>query len=389
MAKTAAKAKRKPATKKIPDGFHSVTPYIVVRGGLAAHALYVKAFGAKVVFVMAPPGSKKVMHSAVLIGNSLVFVCDENDWMKAPRNGVGGAQFYLYVDDADAVHKQAVKAGMKEVSAPQDMFWGDRVGSLAYASPEQLEGERLDSRSDMYSLGAVLYHLIAGRPPLDAATPAAMMQQIYHQRPESLVLLRAGVDPALDALIQRALAKLPKDRFPDWDAFAQALADLVAKQLIPRGESQSVLDSERFTLLRQLEFFAEFGDVDLWDVVHRASWQRFLAGQSLYRKGDAGDSFHIIAQGEVEVFRDGDKVARLGAGTSVGEMAYLAPSAALRKHSADVHVTKPTASVSFTPQTLARLNATTRHAFDQAFIRVLVRRLHAAHESMAHPRRVL
>lgn len=270
-----------------------------------------------------------------------------------------------------------------------DLTHIDRVGSLAYASPEQLEGERLDSRSDMYSLGAVLYHLIAGRAPLDAESPAAMMQQIYKQRPQPLGPLRSGVDPALDAVIQRALSKRPKDRYPDWDAFAQALADLVSNQLIPRGESQSVLDSERFTLLRQLEFFAEFGDVDLWDVVHRAQWERFPAGQSLYRKGDVGGSFHIIAQGEVEVFRDGEKVARLGAGTSVGEMAYLAPSPALRQHSADVLVSKATASVSFTPEALARLNPTTRHAFDQAFIRVLVRRLHAAHESLAHPRRVL
>jgi eukaryotic-like serine/threonine-protein kinase len=270
-----------------------------------------------------------------------------------------------------------------------DLTHIDRVGSLAYASPEQLEGERLDSRSDMYSLGAVLYHLIAGRPALDAETPAALMQQIYRQRPEPLGPLRAGVDPALDAAIQRALAKRPNDRYPDWDAFAQALADLVSNHLVPRGQGQSVLDSERFTLLRQLEFFAEFGDVDLWDVVHRARWERFAVDAPLYRKGDVGNSFHIIAQGEVEVFRDGKKVALLGAGTSVGEMAYLAPSPAMRKHSADVIVSKPTASVSFSPETLARLSATTRHAFDQAFIRVLVRRLHAAHESLAHPRRVL
>jgi eukaryotic-like serine/threonine-protein kinase len=270
-----------------------------------------------------------------------------------------------------------------------DLTHINRVGSLAYASPEQLEGEALDSRSDMYSLGAVLYHLIAGRTPLDAQTPAAMMQQIYHRRPEPLGPLRAGVDTALDAVIQRALAKRPDERYPDWDGFAQALADLVSNQQVPRGETQSVLDSERFTLLRQLEFFTEFGDVDLWDVVHRARWERLPVGESLYRRGDAGNSFHIIAQGEVEIFRNGERVARLGPGTSVGEMAYLAPSPALRKHSADVIVSQPTASVSFTPQSLARLNPTTRHAFDQAFIRVLVRRLHAAHESMAHPRRVL
>ncbi len=270
-----------------------------------------------------------------------------------------------------------------------DLTQVHRVGSLAYVSPEQLEGERLDFRSDMYSLGAVLYHLVAGRPPLDAPTPAAMMQQVFHQRPARLCPLRAGVDPALDEVIQRALAKRARDRFADWEEFAQALAGLVSNQLVPRGERQAVLDSERFTLLRQLEFFAEFGDVDLWEVVHRARWERFETGRSLYLKGDEGNSFHIIAQGEVEVFRDGDRVAQLGAGTSVGEMAYLAPSPALRKHSADVLVSQPTASVSFTPETLAQLSQTTRHAFDQAFIRVLVRRLHAAHEALAHPRRVL
>jgi eukaryotic-like serine/threonine-protein kinase len=263
-----------------------------------------------------------------------------------------------------------------------------RVGSLAYISPEQLEGATLDCRSDMYSLGAVLYHLISGRPPLDAPVPSAMMQQIYHQRPSPLGPLRSGVSPELDAVIQRALAKNPAERYPEWDAFAQALAALVSNQLVPRGQIQGVLDSERFTLLRKLEFFADFGDVDLWEVVHRAKWERFHFGQALYRNGDDGRSFHILAQGEVEVFRDGDKVAKLGAGTSVGEMAYLAPSPQLRRHSADVIISKPTATVSFTPDTLAQLSTSTRHAFDQAFIRVLVRRLHAAHETMAHPRRI-
>ena len=100
---------------------------------------------------------------------------------------------------------------------------------------------------------------------------------------------------------------------------------------MPRGQFQGVLDSERFTLLRTLEFFQNFGDVELWEVVHRAKWQRFHFGHALYRKGEEGNSFHIIAQGEVEVFRDGKKVAQLGAGTSVGEMAYLAPSAELQE----------------------------------------------------------
>jgi eukaryotic-like serine/threonine-protein kinase len=264
-----------------------------------------------------------------------------------------------------------------------------RVGSLAYMSPEQLDGGTLDCRADMYSLGAVLYHLIAGRPPFDAQVQSAMMNQIYNQQPAPLTGLRSGLAEAVDQVIQRALAKNPTMRYASWDEFAQALSSLIANHDVPRGQIQGVLDSERFTLLRSLDFFTSFGDVELWEVVHRAKWQRFGFGHALYRKGEEGKSFHIIAQGEVEVFREGLKVAQLGAGTSVGEMAYLAPSPELRRHGTDVIVTEAATTISFTPDTLAQVSPSCRHHFDEAFIRVLVRRLHAAHEALAHPRRIM
>jgi eukaryotic-like serine/threonine-protein kinase len=264
-----------------------------------------------------------------------------------------------------------------------------RVGSLAYMSPEQLDGATLDARADMYSLGAVLYHLIAGRPPFDGHVHSAMMHQIYNVVPAPLTALRPDLAPAVDGVIQRALFKNPADRYADWNEFAQALSSLISAQLVPRGQLQGVLDSERFNLLRSLDFFSTFGDVELWEVVHRAKWQRFNFGHALFRKGEEGTTFHIMAQGEVEVFRDGTRVALLGAGTSVGEMAYLAPSPELRRHSTDVIVTKAATTLSFVPETLRQVSANCRHRFDEAFIRVLVRRLHVAHETLAHPRRIM
>ncbi len=264
-----------------------------------------------------------------------------------------------------------------------------RVGSLAYMPPEQLDGDALDCRADIYALSGVLYHLIAGRAPFDASNQQALMHQIYHVEPAPLTQLREGVPPRLSELIARGLSKRREDRDADWEGFAQALSALVAGGDVPRGPLQGVLDSERFNLLRSLEFFAGFGDVELWEVVHRAAWQRCPFGHALYKAGEEGNSFHIIAQGQVEVYRGGQRVAQLGAGTSVGEMAYLAPSPALRVHSADVVVVEPATTISFTPQTLEGLGLSTRRLFDAAFIRVLVRRLHAAHEALAHPRRIL
>ena len=264
-----------------------------------------------------------------------------------------------------------------------------RVGSLAYMSPEQLDGGPQQVQTDMYSLAAVLYHLATGRPPFDAVSQIALMNQIYHADPPTLGSLRQAVPPRLDALVHKALSKSPKDRPATWQAFADELALLVTNREVPVAREQDVLDSERFGFLRGLDFFANFGDIELWEVVHRGSWQRHAHGDALYRKGDTGNSFHIIASGRIDVYRDGVRVACLGSGASVGEMAYLAPSADMRVHRADVLVAETATTLSFTPATLEILSPVTRNAFDRAFIQVLVRRLHAAHEALAHPRRIL
>ena len=264
-----------------------------------------------------------------------------------------------------------------------------RVGSLAYMPPEQIEGGDVDSRADIYALGAVLYHLIGGRPPFDAPHQMALMHQIYHQQPLPLAGQREGVSAALDAVVLRALAKSPQGRYASWDEFAQALSGLVAGQQVPLNRLGEVRDSERFNMLRALEFFAEFGDVQLWEVVRRARWRRYPLGHALFKRGQEGNSFHIIAQGEVEVFREGRLVATLGQGTSVGEMAYLAPNPDLRRHSADIKVSRECTTICFTPESVGQLSPECQHRFDRGFIRVLVRRLHAAHEALAHPRRIL
>ncbi len=264
-----------------------------------------------------------------------------------------------------------------------------RVGSLAYMSPEQLDGDVLDCRADMYSLGAVLYHLVAGRPPYDALHQQAIVQQIFRSTPPPLSALREGVPADLQALIERCLAKDRQLRPVSWDDFAQTLSGLSAHDQVLRGPLQEVLDSERYTLLRSLAFFADFGDVELWEVVRRGRWQRHAYGHALFRKGEEGNAFHIVTQGQVEVYRDGKSVASLGAGSSVGEMAYLAPSPELRLHTVDILVAQQATTLAFTPETMALLSLPTRSLFDKAFIGVLVRRLHAAHETLAHPRRIL
>jgi tRNA A-37 threonylcarbamoyl transferase component Bud32 len=180
----------------------------------------------------------------------------------------------------------------------------DHVGSLAYMSPEQLDGHALDCRADIYSLGAVLYHLIAGRPPFDAPSQAVLMNHIYNQLPTPLTGMRAGVDEAVDAVIQRALAKNPSDRYPNWDEFAQALSSLIADHKVPRGHDPG---RARLRALQpccaRLDFFARFRRRRaVGGGAPRQVAALFVRPLRSSSRGEEGRTFHIIAQGGVEVY---------------------------------------------------------------------------------------
>ncbi|MGH7581587.1 MAG: protein kinase domain-containing protein, partial [Gemmatimonadales bacterium] len=102
---------------------------------------------------------------------------------------------------------------------------GISLGTPSYMSPEQAAGDRnVDARSDIYSLGAVTYEMLAGEPPVTGASPQAMIAKLMTERPASLRLLRNSVSPAVDAAVMRALAKAPMDRFATAREFADALA---------------------------------------------------------------------------------------------------------------------------------------------------------------------
>src|ERR1700722_16955592 len=115
--------------KPIPEGYHSVTPYLNVKGGVSAIEFYKKAFGARDLFRIPGPDGK-VGHAEIGIGGSVVMLADEHLEMgaKSPQT-IGGSpvSILLYVDDVDAVVRQAVAAGAKIQRPVEDKFYGDRM----------------------------------------------------------------------------------------------------------------------------------------------------------------------------------------------------------------------------------------------------------------------
>ena|ERR1044071_1737997 len=119
------------AVKPIPDGFHTITPSLIVKDAEKAIEFYRQALGAEVRDVHKTPDGSKVVHAELKIGNSIIFVNDEFPDMGAcaPADATANSvTFNLYVEDADASFAQAVEAGATSVMPVAEMFWGDRWG---------------------------------------------------------------------------------------------------------------------------------------------------------------------------------------------------------------------------------------------------------------------
>ena len=118
--------------KGIPEGFHTLTPHLVVRGAADAIEFYRKAFGAEEIRRMPGPDGK-LMHAELNIGDSRLMLADEfPDWGAVGPESIGGSPvtLSLYVEDCDAMFNQAVGAGATVRMPLADQFWGDRYGQL-------------------------------------------------------------------------------------------------------------------------------------------------------------------------------------------------------------------------------------------------------------------
>ncbi|RQW87997.1 MAG: VOC family protein [Geobacter sp.] len=120
-------------TKTIPEGFQSITPYVVFKDSRKAIEFYLSAFDARELFIMPGPDGTGVMHAEIRIGDSIIMMSDENPHepcKSAETTGGSPVSFYHYVEDVDAAFEQAIKAGATSLIPVQDMFWGDRIGAV-------------------------------------------------------------------------------------------------------------------------------------------------------------------------------------------------------------------------------------------------------------------
>ena len=252
------------------------------------------------------------------------------------------------------------------------------IGSPAYMSPEQVRLEPLDQQTDIYSLGITMYRLLTGRLPYYAPSQAALAHAILNVVPAAPRTLRPELPPVVDRIVMKAIEKDPARRYASWLEFGKDLSQaFTALRLV----GDTVTDSEKFSELRNMPFFEDFGDVALWEVVRIGRWLSLKADSVIIREGDQGDSSYLLVKGEVAVTLEGRELAKIKPGGCFGEMVYFARRDARRTTTVTTR-----SEVTITEIRADSLRCATdacQNAFNKAVTRMLIDRLDQTNRLLA------
>ncbi|MEO6079271.1 MAG: serine/threonine-protein kinase [Steroidobacteraceae bacterium] len=250
------------------------------------------------------------------------------------------------------------------------------AGSPSYMSPEQVQGHELTNRSDLYSLGAVMYELLTGTRPFRAGNLAKLMHQIVYATPAPIHSLRSEVTEELENVAAMALHKDPEKRYRSGLDFAAALTRVHQKL---RARTDQMEQTEQMALLRQLSFFHEFSQAEIAEVLRASSWQTYAANEEVVREGDMDDRFYVVVAGSCLVRRNGRTVGALGTGDCFGESSYV-PGA---RRSASVCTGSNVTLLKVGATLLEQASAACQLRFNRVFLRSLIERLQKSEYAIA------
>jgi hypothetical protein len=255
------------------------------------------------------------------------------------------------------------------------------VGSPAYMSPEQLRMDKLSHQTDIYSLGVTMFRLLTGRLPFEAGSHVALTYAILNTAPPKPSSHRPELPPLLDEIVMKAIQKDPAARYASWLDFGKDVTRAVMRLRVDMTTPAPASDSEKFGKLRDMTFFKDFGEVQLWEVVRIATWQSIDAGTVLMRENEQGDSFYVLVEGEVEVTLLGKPLAVLKPGGCFGEILYFTDS--VERRTTTVTARGKITVMHIKAGALRIATPACQVGFNKAFMRVLVERLGQANRQLA------
>jgi serine/threonine protein kinase len=242
------------------------------------------------------------------------------------------------------------------------------AGSPSYMSPEQVQSAEITPRSDIYSLGAVMYELLTGFRPFRANNLSKLLHQIIYATPPPIHTLRADISEDIEAIVTRALLKDPSQRYQNGLELAGALTQVYQTL---RNQHERIDKKERFDLLRRLRFFHEFSHSEIWEILRASEWREYEAGEAIIREGEMDDRFYIIVSGEVTVQSGRREIGVLGGGNCFGETSYVRGA----RRTATISARSSTTLVRVSSTLLEQASSSCQLRFNKVFLRSLIERL--------------
>jgi eukaryotic-like serine/threonine-protein kinase len=242
------------------------------------------------------------------------------------------------------------------------------AGSPSYMSPEQVQSAEITPRSDIYSLGAVMYELLTGYRPFRANSLSKLLHQIVYATPPPIHTLRDGIPEEIEEIVMTALRKEPENRFDTALEFAAALTKLHQKL---RSQYDRIDQQEQFDQLRKLRFFHDFSHAEIWEVLRASEWCSYQTDDEIIREGELDDRFYIIVNGSVSVQSGRRQVGELAEGDCFGETSYVRGA----RRTATIKATTPVMLVRVSSTLLEQASAACQLRFNKVFLRSLIERL--------------
>lgn len=242
------------------------------------------------------------------------------------------------------------------------------VGSPRYMSPEQVQEDTITNQTDLFSLGIVMYELITGKHPFIADGFSRLIHKIINERQPPMRTYRSDVPEILEKIVYH---ELEKDTSKRYKMGLDLAADLSLAFDYLEEPKEDLEDKEKFSLVKQLDFFQGFSEAEIWEIIRACVWQEYNSGCEVIVEGDIDDAFYVIAAGSVEVIREKKVVGNLQQGDCFGEMGYLANM----QRTATIRARDYVRLMKINGTLIDQLSVGCQLHFNKVFLRTLVKRL--------------
>ncbi|MFT4581170.1 MAG: serine/threonine protein kinase [Gammaproteobacteria bacterium] len=274
----------------------------------------------------------------------------------------------LITDDLEA---KITDFGVAIVPHLQEGIDPEHAGSPMYMAPEQLRLEQVTSQCDLFSLGIVAYELLTGNHPFEGRNMEAIQHRIQNTPPTPVHEFRADIPDIYQRIIDKALAKNTAHRYKSGADMAGDLS--LVYDFIRLADGQPV-QQEKFNRVKNLEFFAEFSDTELWEIVNAGDWLVVQVGDPIIREGEEDPSFYVLVDGEVSVLKSDVEIAKLGPGDCFGEMGITAG----RRRTATINAANIVTALKVRSSIIQRTSINCQLRFQRQFLYTLIERLEYA-----------